>query len=100
MVRHKIGRVLATGVLAAAALPLLATTATASDAPGWLCMTRDATPVYARINYTGYMFTLSGGRGFRVHGFTGGDDIVPGVYGHGAQHPNRDGYARRHHIAC
>lgn len=74
--------------------------ANASDAPGWVCITRDATPVYAYSDFTAYLFTLSPGRGFRVHYAYGGTGITSGAYGHGAERPDRDGFIRYEHLAC
>ena len=98
--RSKIGKVLATVALTAATLPMLATAANASDAPGWVCITRDPTPVYAYDNFTAYLFTLSPGRGFRVHFAMGNQWGTYGAYGHGAERPDRDGYVRYQHLAC
>jgi hypothetical protein len=72
----------------------------ASDTGGWLCSTRDATPVYAYSNFTSYLFTLSPGRGFRVHIAEGVDATWTKFYGHGAERPGRDGWVRAQHIYC
>jgi len=86
-------------ILAAGALTgLAAAPASASDGPGSLCTTADPTPVYANRDFTGYLFTLSAGRGFRAHSAWGVDNTLLGAYGHGAERPDRDGYVRGHHL--
>ena len=97
-----------TGVAAAAlaAGAAIAITGPASADDSYLCMTKDPTPVYASVsngNYDGYLFTLSPGRGFRAYYETGGSGDVPAwaaYYGHGAEHPERDGFVRDVHLAC
>jgi len=96
--RKTFGAAIAAVAMAGAAMTVLATPASASDAPGWLCMTADATPVYANRDFTGYLFTLSGGRGFRVHELWGNESGVIGYLGHGAENPGRDGFVRAQHI--
>ena len=75
--------------------------APASADDGWLCTTRDATPVYASMsngNYDGYLFTLSPGRGFRAYSVEASvveDTVIWSAhYGHGAERPDRNGYVR------
>jgi hypothetical protein len=103
-VRKKIVTTIAATALAAGAAVVISGSASAED--GWLCTTRDATPVYASVskgNYDGYLFTLSPGRGFRADYETGGSGDVPtwaAYYGHGAEHPDRDGFVRAEHLAC
>jgi hypothetical protein len=102
--RKKILTGIAATALAAGAAVVVTNSASADDT--WLCMTKDATPVYASVsngNYDGYLFTLSPGRGFRVSYATGGGGDVPdwaAYYGHGAEHPERDGFVRDVHLAC
>jgi hypothetical protein len=96
--RKRFGTAAAAVVFAGGALVTLATPASASEAPGWLCTTADATPVYANRDFTGYLFTLSGGRGFRAHMAWGEDSTVLGYHGHGAERPDRDGYVRPQHL--
>jgi len=78
----------------------VAPAAHASDAPGTLCYTIDATPVYAYSNFTSYLFTLSPGRGFRLHGGEMLDNTLVKGYGHGAERPDRDGWVRGFHLYC
>lgn len=85
-------------VLSAGALVVLAAPAGASDGPGSLCTTADPTPVYANRDFTGYLFTLGAGRGFRAHSAWGVDSTLVGAYGHGAERPDRDGYVRGQHL--
>jgi len=89
---------LAAAVLVAGTLAVLATPASASEGPGSLCTTVDPTPVYANRDFTGYLFTLSAGRGFRAHSAWGEDSTLLGAYGHGAERPDRDGYVRGQHL--
>lgn len=89
----------ALAALAVAAV-LVAPAAQASDAPGHLCHTVDATPVYAYSDFTSYLFTLSPGRGFRVHQGVASDNTLIKAYGHGAERPDRDGWVRGHHLYC
>lgn len=96
--RKKFGATVTAAMLTVGALATLATPASASDAPGWLCTTVDATPVYANRDFTGYLFTLSAGRGFRAHEGWGVNSTVIGYFGHGAEHPDRDGYVRAQHL--
>jgi hypothetical protein len=98
--RKKFGTAVAAAVLAGGAMAVVVTPASASDAPGVLCMTVDPTPVYANRDFTGYLFTLSPGRGFRAHMSWGEDSTVLGHYGHGAERPDRDGYIRGFHTRC
>jgi hypothetical protein len=104
-VRKKIVTTIAATALAAGAAVVITGPASADD--GWLCTTRDATPVYASMsngNFDGYLFTLSPGRGFRAYSVEASqvDDTVlwSAHYGHGAEHPERNGYVRSEHLAC
>ncbi len=83
-----------------AALVVVAPTAAHASEGGWLCSTRDATPVYAYSDFTAWLFTLSPGRGFRVHVAEGIDATWIKFKGHGAERPDRDGWVRAHHISC
>ncbi len=102
--RKKIVTTIAATALAAGTAVVISGSASADD--GWLCTTRDATPVYASVsngNYDGYLFTLSPGRGFRAYEIRGGSGDVPtwaAYYGHGAEHPERNGFVRDVHLAC
>jgi len=85
----------------------IAVTGPASADDGWLCTTRDATPVYATMsngNFSDYLFTLSPGRGFRAYSVEASvvEDTVlwSAHYGHGAERPDRNGYVRSEHLAC
>jgi len=50
---------------------------------------------------TGYLFTLSGGRGFRAIDALYSDNFGRyWVYGHGAEHPDRDGFVLMDHTDC
>jgi hypothetical protein len=104
-VRKKIVTTIAATALAAGAA--IAITGPASADDGWLCTTRDATPVYASMsngNFDGYLFTLSPGRGFRAYSVEA--SVVENTvlwsahHGHGAEHPERNGYVRSEHLAC
>lgn len=85
----------------------VAVTGPASADDGWLCTTRDATPVYATMsngNFSDYLFTLSPGRGFRAYSAEASvveDTVIWSAhYGHGAERPDRNGYVRSEHLAC
>jgi hypothetical protein len=85
----------------------VAVTGPASADDGWLCTTRDATPVYATMsngNFSDYLFTLSPGRGFRAYSVEASvveDTVIWSAhYGHGAERPDRNGYVRSEHLAC
>ncbi len=89
--------VIATGGLVAG----LAGPASADD--GILCMTTENAPLYANVDGSGgsfYLFTLSGGRGFRWSGMAYGIDDQVWIYGHGAEHPDRDGWVLASHTNC
>ncbi|MGH3879725.1 MAG: hypothetical protein ACRDSK_22080 [Actinophytocola sp.] len=103
--RKKIAASVAAVALAAGAAVVLSGSASADD--GWLCTTRDATPVYATMNngqFSDYLFTLSPGRGFRayhVEAYVVEDTVVWSAhYGHGAERPDRNAYVRSEHLAC
>ncbi|HWM02659.1 MAG TPA: hypothetical protein VNP92_10025 [Actinophytocola sp.] len=103
--RKKIVTTIAATALAAGAVIAITGPAGADD--GWLCTTRDATPVYATMsngNFSDYLFTLSPGRGFRAYRVEGSvvDDTLvwSAHYGHGAERPDRNGYVRSEHLAC
>lgn len=100
-------KLLATAAATAVALGGLTygitTNASAND--GYLCMTKENAPFYDNFNFrdggTNYLFTLSPNRGFRASGGAGPDDY--GRYwisGHGAEHPNREGWVLRSHTTC
>lgn len=91
-------KLLAAVLLSAGALAVSAAPAGAVEGPGSLCLTAHPTPVYANPDFTGYLFTLSPGRGFRAHSGWGEDSTLLGAYGHGAERPDRDGYVRGHHL--
>lgn len=85
----------------------IAVTGPASADDGWLCTTRDATPVYATMsngNFSDYLFTLSPGRGFRAYhveaSVVENTVIWSAHYGHGAERPDRNAYVRSEHLAC
>jgi hypothetical protein len=94
--RKKFGISVAAALLAVGTAAAVQTPASASD--GWLCTTADPTPVYANQDFTGYLFTLSAGRGFRAYMVWGVDSTKIGFYGHGAEHPERNGYVRAQHV--
>ncbi len=76
----------------------------ASAEDGYLCMTTENAPFYTSFNGeggVGYLFTLSAGRGFRTNG-TGGGDYYDRAWigGHGAEHPDREGYTLQSHTTC
>ncbi len=76
----------------------------ASAEDGYLCQTTENAPFYADLGAGGgtdYLFTLSGGRGFRASG-TGTDDDQERewIAGHGAEHPDREGWILRSHTNC
>jgi hypothetical protein len=94
------------GLAAACAVAVGALTAvgagTASAAV--LCDTTENAPFYAGFGAgggTSYLFTLSAGRGFRaaeeLYGDTYGREWV---YGHGAEHPDVDGWVLKDHTDC
>jgi len=101
-VRTKLGAALAATALAVGATVIMANPAGA-DPGGFLCMTRDATPVYATYSngvFSDYLYTTDGGRGFRMHAASYDNEHYVWFYGHGADRPDRDGYVRGEHLAC
>jgi hypothetical protein len=100
-VKKKLFGMVAAGVMAVGAFSALgAGTASASV----LCNTTENAPFYAGFNAgggTNYLFTLSPGRGFRaaevIYGDTYGREWV---YGHGAEHPDVDGWVLKAHTNC
>jgi hypothetical protein len=103
-VRKKIVTSIAATALAVGAAVVVTNSASADDS--YVCITKDPTPVYTSVSngdYDGYLFTLSPGRGFRVQYQTGGGGNVPdwsAFYGHGAEHPDREGFVKDVHLAC
>lgn len=96
--KTKIATGLAALAMAAVTVPLAV--AAHADPGGWLCSTRDAAPVYANGDFTGYLYTVEANRGFRVHQASGTDAGWVKFYGHGADRPDRDGWVRAQHIYC
>jgi hypothetical protein len=76
----------AVGGTAVAAAP-----ASASDMPGFLCITNQNT--WLRTDPWGSVLrTIEPGRGFRAHIISGGSDRQNWYYGHGADVPWQDGW--------
>lgn len=77
---------------------------TASAADGYLCLTVENAPFYLAVNGSGgagYQFTLSPGRGFRANGAGFIDGYGRGwIEGHGAEHPDREGWVLQSHTNC
>lgn len=76
----------------------------ASADDGILCMTTQDAPFYAGVDGgggTNYLFALGADRGFRASG-TGMDDGYgrEWISGHGAEHPDREGWVLRAHTSC
>ena len=90
----------ATLLVSTAACLIAVTPASASTASDDLCMTIDPTPAYEYSNFTGYVFTLSAGRGFRFSVITGTDQGVVSYRGHGAEHPDHEVWVRAQHLSC
>lgn len=68
-----------------------ASPASASDAPGFVCILNQNT--WLRVAPWGFVLrTLSAGRGFRWHGQVIGYDNDVWIYGHGAEAPAQDGW--------
>ncbi|RLK09751.1 hypothetical protein DER29_6313 [Micromonospora sp. M71_S20] len=89
--KRKVVRVLAVMAVVAAGSAVASTPAAASDGPGDICVTNQAT--WLRDQPWGDVLrTLSPGRGFRVHSIYGGSDIQTWYYGHGAEAPGQDGW--------
>ncbi len=69
-----------------------------------LCNTTEDAPFYAGFGVEGgtsYLFTLSADRGFRASENLYGDTYNrEWIYGHGAEHPDRDGWVLRSHTSC
>ncbi len=80
----------------------MASPASAED--GYLCNTTENAPLYANVDGSGgsfYLFTLSPGRGFRASGMGIIDNSDrTWIYGHGAEHPDRDGWVLLSHTTC
>jgi hypothetical protein len=89
MTRRLIAAALALTVPIAGAV-LAATPAHASDAYGYLCVLNQNTWLRDMPHGT-VLRTLSAGRGFRVHGGSGEDNVI-WHYGHGAEAPGLDGW--------
>lgn len=93
-----------TAAAAAAAMVGALTMATAGPAAAdELCSTTENAPFYASIGGTGgegYLFTLSPGRGFRAIGVYIDVYQRPWIHGHGAEHPDREGWVLGSHTNC
>ncbi len=75
----------------------------ASAEDGFLCNTVENAPFYLAVNSAGgagYLFTLSPGRGFRASGAGYDDGTNEWIAGHGAEHPDREGWVLRSHTTC
>ncbi len=93
---------IAAAVAVSAAVLTVAGPASADDP--YLCMTTENAPFYAGIDSTGgvsYLFTLSAGRGFRTNGHFLNDALGRDwMSGHGAEHPDREGWVLLDHTNC
>ncbi len=89
---------------AAAATIGALTMATAGPAAAdQLCQTTENAPFYDSISSGGgesYLFTLSGGRGFNATGLYSDASNRYWVHGHGAEHPDREGWVLMAHTDC
>jgi hypothetical protein len=90
--------------LAVTAGGVTATTALPASADDTLCMTTENAPFYAGRDNSGgtnYLFTLSAGRGFRYN-HNGAFDIYYRFWisGHGAEHPDVEGWVLASHTNC
>ena len=97
-------KLFSTAVVTAVAGLCLGVTGSASAESGYLCNTIESAPFYAGMNNgggTSYLFTLSPGRGFATSGAFFYDSY--GRYwlaGHGAEHPDREGWVLAAHTTC
>ena len=87
-------------LLVSAAACLVAVSPASASAESDVCLTIDATPAYEYSNFTGYVFTLSAGRGFRYTEISAEDNTKIGYHGHGAEHPDHEVWVRAQHISC
>ncbi|MGH3376217.1 MAG: hypothetical protein ACRDP6_15895 [Actinoallomurus sp.] len=82
----------------------LGVTGSASAEGPPVCLTTESAPFYAGMDNgggTSYLFTLSAGRGFSTSGAFFYDGY--GRYwlaGHGAEHPDREGWVLAAHTTC
>lgn len=73
--------------------------ASASDAPGFVCILNQNT--WLRTDPHGFVLrTLSAGRGFRWHGQGIDDGSSVWIYGHGAEAPGQDGWIPAGNANC
>ncbi|XTZ17804.1 hypothetical protein ACQSSU_10740 [Micromonospora echinospora] len=85
-----------TVVLAGSAV--VAAPASASDAPGTICLLKENTWL-RDMPHGSVLRTLTAGRGFRYHGSGWvGDDVW--IYGHGAEYPDIDGWVPARNTTC
>ncbi|SCL28032.1 hypothetical protein [Micromonospora inyonensis] len=85
-----------TVVLAGSAVA--AAPASASDAPGTVCILKENTWLRTAPHGT-VLLTLTAGRGFRYHG-QGWSDGTDWIYGHGAEYPSVDGWVPAGNTTC
>lgn len=97
MIRRLVHLMAATTVVLAGSA-LVAAPASASDAPGTVCMLKANTWLRTAPHGT-VVLTLTAGRGFRYHG-SGWSDGTDWIYGHGAEHPGIDGWVPLGNTTC
>ncbi len=70
----------------------------------FLCMTVENAPLYTSVDAygsgQGYLFTLSPNRGFRWDGRGISFENRTWIHGHGAEHPDREGWVLASHTSC
>lgn len=89
--KRRLLHALVVGVMVVAGATVVAAPASASNAPGAICVLNKNT--WLRVAPGGpVLLTLSAGRGFRWHGYGVGDETESWIYGHGAEAPSVDGW--------
>jgi len=90
--------------MAFAGSAVAATPASASDAPGTLCMLTSDAWLYASVDTYGgsiVLRTVHAGRGFRWHNMGFNDAYGRNwYYGHRAEAPDQDGWVLGDHLRC
>ena len=90
-------------VAAATVGALTMVTAGPAAAAEQLCKTTESAPFYASVDSAGgesYLFTLSADRGFRATDLYDDAGNRYWVRGHGAEHPDREGWVLMSHTDC
>lgn len=96
--RRKLLHALTVGIMVLTGTMVAAAPASASDAPGFICILNKNTWLRAAPG-AHVLLTLSAGRGFRWHGQGIGDETGSWIYGHGAEAPSVDGWIPANNVS-